>query len=217
MSKVYEIITNQILDKLEQGVAPWSKPWVMNGKEHKNLISKKPYRGINPFMLDLTVMDEGYESNYWVTYKQAKKLGGHVRKGETGTLIVFWKWVEKEDESGDVSRFPILRYYKVFNTEQCDFPADFQIPNDEAELPNNYSPIAEAENIISNMPKRPEIRHHGNRAYYRPSIDDVTMPNESQFKGSEEYYSTLFHELAHATGHASRLGRFHKNHNHSFG
>ena len=118
MNKVYEIITDQIIEKLEQGTIPWHMPWSADGP--KNLTSDKPYRGINVFLLGSL----GYMSPYWLTFKQAQSLGGHVNKGEKGTPVVFWKTYSKMETDSDTgkleekSRF-VLRYYRVFNIEQC--------------------------------------------------------------------------------------------------
>jgi len=206
MNKVYEIITDRIIEKLEQGTVPWHMPWSADGP--KNLISDKAYRGINVFMLGSL----GYMSPYWLTFKQAQALGGHVSKGEKGTPVVFWKtWknMEQNDKTSkweDVSRF-VLRYYSVFNIEQCTLPAE-EIPQDQE--PNIIDPIPEAMRIVQAMPTAPAIEHGEPRAYYSPSRDLVNMPRAEAFNSSEEYYSTLFHELTHSTGHHSRLDRFKK-------
>jgi antirestriction protein ArdC len=117
-SSVYEIITSRIVEELEKGNVPWRKPW--KTLPPVNLISKKPYRGINVFLLAL----QGYGSRYWLTFNQAKQLGGNVRRGEHGTKIVFWKFDTYETETGDGDteerRSAFLRYYTVFNLEQRD-------------------------------------------------------------------------------------------------
>ena len=205
----YEKITSRILELLEAGTVPWHKPWASVAV--RNLVSQKEYRGVNTFLLGCMP----YASPHWLTFKQAKALGGSVRKGEKGSPCVFWKWmkaktVEREDEDGNTITlvdgrnplgFPMLRQYTVFNSEQCD---GIEIPKIEA---RDNEPIADCEKIVSSMPKAPDIRHESTRAFYRPDEDFVSLPVLSAFDGSEEYYSTLFHELTHATGHASRLGR----------
>lgn len=198
-NKVYQIVTDRILEALENGTVPWHKPWKGGGLP-TNLKSKKPYRGINTFMLSLT----GFSSRYWLSYKQAKAMGGQVRKGEKSTMVVFWKWVDGEDkESGKEKRFPILRYYNVFNLDQIDGIAD---PDEKGE-DREHTPIESAEKIIEGMPNRPEIQHKEQRAYYSLGADFVNMPRPESFDNGEEYYSTLFHELGHATRHESRLNR----------
>lgn len=204
---VYAMVTERIVELLEQGVIPWRKPWRPEAGEHRNLVSKKPYRGINVFLLGAL----GYDSPFWLTYKQAKQLGGSVKKGEKGATVVFWKWLDKkeEDESGDLKqvKIPMLRYYTVFNLEQTEgIPAE-KIPAGEDCAESEVLPIEAAVSLIDSMPQRPAIGHGGNRAYYSPSRDRVQLPNMEQFDMVEEYYCAAFHELAHATGHSSRLDR----------
>lgn len=196
-SSVYSIVTDQILKQLESGVAPWRKPWTM--RPPKNLISERYYRGINVFLL----ASSGYGSPYWLTYKQATERGGHVRKGEHGTKVVFWKigTREVEDADGDtVERKSILlRYYTVFNVEQCE---GIESPN----LAPAVNPIEECERIVARMPNPPAVEQDA-RAWYRPANDTVGIPSRNAFHSAEAYYATLFHELTHSTGHPKRLGR----------
>ncbi len=196
-SSVYEIITEQILAQLEKGEIPWRKPW--RTLPPANLISKKSYRGINVFLLAL----QGYGSQYWLTFNQAKQLGGNVRRGEHGTKIVFWKFdsYESETAEGDTERHKsaMLRYYTVFNLEQTEgLKALLTLPP--------ASPIESAEEIANGMPNPPAFEQDAQAAYI-PSRDVVTIPSRTAFIGQAEYYSTLFHELVHSTGHAKRLGR----------
>jgi antirestriction protein ArdC len=138
-----------------------------------------------------------------VSFKQAKGKGGRVKKGEKGFPVVFWKWVhvkDPESESGK-KRVPFLRYYTVFNLEQTE---GIDIPEPQT---RDFNPIMKAERVIHGMPNAPVIEHNEPRAYYQPSEDVVNMPKANLFQTDEEYYSTLFHELTHSTGHASRLNR----------
>jgi antirestriction protein ArdC len=196
-ASVYEIITSQVLAELERGEVPWRKPW--RALPPANLITKKPYRGINVFLLGFA----GYGSQYWLTFNQAKHLGGNVRRGEHGTKIVFWKFDTRETETpdGEVEerKFAFLRYYTVFNLEQTEGLKAL------LELPPAF-PIESAESIVRGMPNLPAFEQDF-RAAYIPSRDVVTMPSRTAFDSQEEYYSTLFHELTHATGHAKRLAR----------
>jgi antirestriction protein ArdC len=177
---------------------PWRKPWRARGGA-RNLVTGKPYRGINALTLGCTA----YTSPWWVTYRQAKKLGGHVRKGEHGSLVVFWRWRVVEDkETGETKTLPLLRYYTAFNAEQCE---GLKVPPIEDARP--IEPIAEAERIAAGMPNPPRINHGGDKAYYSPIADHVQMPPRETFEKAPEYYSTLFHELTHSTGHPSRIGR----------
>jgi len=210
-NNVYQIVTEKIINLLEQGVVPWKKPW-RGGKAGmpKNLISRKPYRGVNIFLLSIYEYLSGFDSPWWLTYKQAKDLGGHVRKGQQGAMVVFYKPWEKEttDETGKIitETIPVLRYYKVFNTCQCD-DIDYPGKGDPAD-DLNFSPIAQCESIVSGMPNRPEIQHSDQRrAYYAPTSDIVHIPHQRHFDSVPEYYSTLFHELTHSTSHESRLNR----------
>ena len=196
-SSVYQIITEQIIRQLESGVAPWHKPWTT--ELPKNLVSKREYRGINVFLL----ASLGYGSPYWLTYKQATEQGGNVRRGEHGTKVVFWKIgkYESQDADGEATEKTsvLLRYYTVFNAEQCDgiaAPGASRIVN----------PIAECDRIVAAMPNPPRFEQDC-RAWYRPSTDAVGMPARNTFESAEFYYSTLFHELTHSTGHPKRIGR----------
>lgn len=200
---VYDVVSARIITLLEAGTVPWQKSW--KSGTARNLLSQKPYRGINAFLLPCA----GYCSPFWLTYKQAKQLGGHVRKGESGCPIVFWNWREREDsESGDVARIPFVRYYTGFNLEQCEgIPAE-KIPQAEAFQPReDVSPIAACEAVVSGMPNPPELEFSGNQPCYMPTVDRVQIPAAEWFISDAEYYSTLFHELTHATGHEKRLKR----------
>ena len=196
-SSVYQIITEQIIRQLESGVAPWHKPWTT--ELPKNIVSKREYRGINVFLL----ASLGYGSPYWLTYKQATELGGNVRRGEHGAKVVFWKFdkYEAEDADGQMveKTSAILRYYTVFNLEQCDGIA----APDASRVVN---PITECERIVRGTPNAPRFEQDC-RAWYRPSTDTVGMPARNTFDSAESYYSTLFHELTHSTGHPKRIGR----------
>jgi antirestriction protein ArdC len=196
-ASVYEIITNQVLAELEKGEVPWCKPW--HSLPPANLISKKPYRGINVFLLGFA----GYGSQFWLTFNQAKQLGGNVRKGQHGSKIIFWKCKTRETESADGEieerRSAFLRYYTLFNLEQTEgLKALLTLPP--------AVPIQSAEEIVKAMPNPPAFEQDF-RAAYIPSRDTVTMPSRTAFQSQAEFYSTLFHELVHSTGHGKRLGR----------
>ena len=199
MSRAYDAITDRVIATLEAGVVPWRKPWNGQGGMPKNLISGKAYRGINVFLLHCLA----YESPFFLTFRQAKKLGGYVRKGERGCPVVFWTIRETEEEEGKIRHVPLLRHYTVFNVAQCE---GIDIPQ-LAEVEREHSPIEAAEHIVENMPDAPEVRHGHTGASYSPSEDLVRMPRPEVFEDGARYYATLFHELTHSTGHSSRLDR----------
>lgn len=200
---VYQIVTDRIMALLESGTIPWRKPW-KGGEPPQNLVSRKPYRGINIFLLNAA----RFGSPFWLSFRQVQGIGAVIRKGEKAFPVVFWKRFDIEDdgkqEEAPQKRAPLLRYYNVFNLEQCENVKPHLLPKPEA---NKFEPIDRCDRLVAGMPKRPKIVHGGARAMYCPVKDTVTMPNTVSFDSPEFYYSTLFHELTHATGHASRLSR----------
>jgi antirestriction protein ArdC len=203
---VYQIVTDRVVELLEAGTVPWNKPWVGGANQTpKNLASGKPYRGINLWLLGCA----SYSSPYWVSYKQAQERGGQVKKGEKSSLVTFWKMFESEKD-GEKKTIPMLRYYRVFNVQQCD---GLEYPKEE--LPTReFNTIEECERIVSGMPKAPVLTHEEQRAYYQRNADKVNMPKKETFDTAENYYATLFHELTHSTGHESRLGRMQEKFSH---
>lgn len=211
---IYQTVTDRIVSSLKAGVIPWEKPWktprFTGGPFPRNFFTGKPYRGINVLLL----WSSDYSSPFWVTFKQAQELKGNVRKGERGTPIVFYKQLpERTKQEGEATdedeRAPfLLCYYTVFNVEQCD---GLKLP--EFEQPITTPEIDEdelCECIVTAWEKRPALHLTSPteyRAYYRPSTDSVHMPARSRFVDAPHYYSTLFHELVHSTGHESRLNR----------
>jgi len=204
----YKVVTDRIIEALEAGTVPWHKPWrSVRGELPTSLQTGRAYRGINVWILSLTAQARGFTSPYWVTFKQAKERGGSVRKGEKGTQVVLWKPVKKtgEDENGEAEdrSYLLLRYFTVFNLDQCD---GIEIESDSEPLPE-IDPIERAEEIVAGYKTCPEIKHNGNQAYYSPGLDFVMMPQRGQFETGELYYGTLLHELTHSTGHKDRLNR----------
>jgi antirestriction protein ArdC len=197
---VYAMVTDRIIAQMEKGEVPWRKPWV-DGQAPTNLISGKPYRGINTLLLGSV----GYNRILFLTFKQAKELGASIRKGEKSLPVVFWNSMEKEDpKTGEQKKVGMLRYYNVFNIEQCDNIPEDKIP---ALIERVHDPVKECEDIVAQMPNPPSIHHIGDQAYYHPTTDSISLPNPEKFTSSEKYYSTLFHEIVHSTGHESRLNR----------
>ena len=192
----YERITERIVTLLEQGTVPWHKPWKVNTGLPRNLISKKPYRGINVFLL----MAMSYESPHWLTFRQAIQLGGNVKKGEKACPVVFWKKMEIEDKkSGEPQKKPLLRLYHVFNAAQCEGLKDAP-----EEIP---MPVTKPAEIVAKMPQPPVVKHGMAQAFYSPTDDCVGMPERERFESEASYFAALFHELVHATGHEKRLKR----------
>jgi antirestriction protein ArdC len=212
---IYQAVTDRILELLDQGTVPWRQPFKRgSGGESgmpKNLISDKEYRGINVFLLAVTAMLEGYDSPYWLTFKQAKDRGGHVRKDERGSLVIFWAQREMEDKiTGEPVHVPVMRYYTLFNAQQCEGLELPTAPKTDAEPDTQetpFEPIVEAMAIVDGYEGAPRIEHHAGRAFYRPSEDLVSLPEPREFIDGESYYATLFHELVHSTGHSKRLDR----------
>lgn len=196
----YEAVTDRIIEALEAGTVPWRQPWASVAQQ--NAITKRRYSGINVLVLALTAHERGYADTRWCTYKQAAGAGGNVRKGEKGTQVVFWNFVERKGESDEVQRIPFLRVYTVFNVEQCDgLELEPLVP------PSEFDPIAAAEQIAAGYVDGPSVAHDASSAYYVPSLDAVHLPPVERFESADAYYGTLFHELSHSTGHASRLAR----------
>lgn len=203
---VYEIATEKIIALLEEGTNPWQKPWTsIGGMPPMNYATKHPYRGINFFILSIL-----YEDPYFLTWNQIKKMGGSVRKGAKSEMVFFWSWIElnkdgkkcKPGEKVD-KKIPFLRYYRVFNAPDIE-GIEFEYP-DQPEL-KDHQKIAKCEAIVADT-NATIISKDKSGAYYSPLRDHINMPEIGQFNSPEQYYSTLFHELTHWTGHESRLNR----------
>jgi antirestriction protein ArdC len=211
---IYQTVTDRIISSLKVGVIPWEKPWksprYAGGPFPRNFYTGKPYRGINVLLL----WSSEYSSPFWLTFKQAQALKGNVRKGEHGTQIIFYRQLPEyakttEDGREEDERVSfVLCHYTVFNVEQCD---GLTLP--EISQPAIAPEVDEdelCESIVTGWESRPALYLNSPneyRAYYRPSTDSVHMPARSRFVDAPHYYSTLFHELVHSTGHESRLHR----------
>jgi antirestriction protein ArdC len=210
--KIYQMITDRIIDDIEKNnILPWNKPWAASGTGPENLVSGKAYKGINRWLLGAAP----FGCNIWASFKQIKAKGGAVNKGEKGYPVIFWKMFKTEDkETGKKKTIPMLRYYTVFNLEQ---QTGVEIPERETVEGAVVEPLEAAEAIFNGY-EGPAVAFGGDRAFYAPSRDSVTVPERNTFTGAGEFYSTLFHELAHSTGHKSRLDRFSgSDYNHNFG
>lgn len=190
---IYKMVTDRIIEQLEKGVVPWRRPW-KNGTP-VNWVTQRPYRGINSLLL---------ESGEYATFKQISEAGGKVRKGEKGKIVVFWKWIERENkETGEKVQISFLRYYKVFNVIK---QAEGLESKREIET-FIHNPIESAQQIVDGYADAPGIHYKSGRAVYYPGMDRVSVPPLKDYRKAEEYYSVLFHELVHSTGHKSRLSR----------
>ena len=208
MNKVelQEHITGLIIAELEQGNVPWHKGWNSHGVMASNLISKKPYQGINALVL--SIVGARYSSPYWLTYKQAQGLGGSVKAGEKGTHITYYSKVVKKDKDTEdiLGSFALLKGYVVFNAEQCE---GITVPEIIKGEPVEVIPALDG--ILASYPNRPEVYYkEQDRAYYDPTADSITLPSLAQFESAQEHAYTMAHELVHSTGHESRLDRWSK-------
>jgi antirestriction protein ArdC len=210
-ASAYEQITQRIIALMEAGTVPWQKPWKVLTGMPRNLISKRHYRGINLLML----LAADYESPFWLTFRQANELGGHIRKGERATPVVFWKQLKKSNDPEDnpqpdeskpdptERKRPriVARLYSVFNVVQCEGLSNFP------SLPDQLGTLPEPAKVYENMPDRPVIKHGMRSAFYSPLDDVVGLPTLTNFSNEDAYYGTLFHELTHASGASKRLNR----------
>src|SRR5258706_4696874 len=172
---VYQIVTDRIIELLEKGTVPWQQPWAAAGIP-MNLLSKRPYRGINFWLLTSL----NFDRNLFLTWDQVKKLGGSVKPGEHGHIVVFWKKKQSEitEERENKKDVPLLRYYKVFNISQCrDMPEGAV----ETSTTNDLDPILECDAIIASMPQAPIIKHKENEAFYHAEQDFINMPKMKSF------------------------------------
>lgn len=218
-------VTQMFIASLEKGRVPWHKPWqASGGSAPRSLSTGRPYRGTNSMLLGISSFDREYESPWWGTYRQIAEMGGQVKKGEKGTEVIFYKPVEKEDDTLEAdgvkkSRGMLLRSFTVFNASQCTgLPEKYM--KVEEDTRSDVERITECETVVEKFLANngPKLNHDGgDRAFYSPSLDRVAMPTLNSFESPQEFYSTLFHELVHASGHKSRLNREGVVENHSFG
>jgi antirestriction protein ArdC len=208
---VYEIVTERIVAKLEEGTVPWRKPWITydDGLGARNLVYKKPYRGINAFLTSMMP----FESPFYLTDRQvAKNDDWSIKEDEKGKYlpVIYWNWRTKEElDEAKAKGTPIApfftRYSRVYNTEQLE---GVEVPKVKPLELNKTERMKRCEKVLAEMPNKPEINEvKSNRAFYCPPKDNIQIPLLGQFEKAEEYYSTLFHELIHATGHDTRVHR----------
>lgn len=205
---VFKIVTDRVVDILAKGVVPWRKPWkaTANKMNAPHNIMGYAYNGINFFLLSCL----GYATPVYLTLNQINKLGGRIKEGEEKNSfpVFFWRWLDVKDKAtGEDKKIPLCRYTRVWNIEQVDgvkMPKKFIVEDGEK---YTFNSIAAADAVVEGYENKPTIRHNDTGAFYMPHLDMVRMPNKDQFTSPESYYTTLFHELGHSTGHASRLNR----------
>lgn len=211
---LYQEVTNKMITLLEKGVSPWRCTWNRYGLA-RNYASNHVYTGINAILMNLTE----HPIPYFLSFKQAKKLGGKIRKGSKSETVYFFKPLFKDQEDNyigldkakalkgmgeEVQVIPMLKYFSVFNIQDVE-GIEFDIP--EVEL-QEHERIEKCETILKDFPSAPQyVYEDANKAYYNPIADKLNMPDIKQFTSAEEYYVTFFHEATHATGHKSRLNR----------
>lgn len=205
---LYEFVTSKVVAALEGGALPWASPWRGDsGPMHPaNLSTGRPYRGVNVLLLNMQAAISGFPTSRWLTFHQAKSLGGHVRRGEEGSPVIFFKMQQRPDPAAnsDASRFvyPLLRRFTVFNQAQIDgLPPEFAAPEHDIA----WDACAVADALIDASGAR--IVHGGSQAFYAPDKDLIRMPEKGLFATAESYYQVALHELTHWTGHQDRLGR----------
>lgn len=214
---VHDAITERMISALEAGTVPWERPWGASSGWPRSMSTAERYKGVNVLLLGLTALERGYESPWWGTFNQIKKLGGNVIKGQSrandsgSTSVVFYASREKEtqnNETGEVEvrRFGIAKSFQVFNAAQCNGLSDRFYP-----IPGSIEVLAEPQAVLDGYLSNggPSLRHvPGDQAYYSTDGSDmITLPLRDQFKSSGHYYSTAFHEATHSTGAPHRLDR----------
>ena len=195
---LYQTITDRMIKEMERGLIPWRKPWMASGSAVSHTTGK-PYSLLNQMLLG--------KAGEWLTLKQCQEEGGHVRKGEKASMVVFWKWLDREDEeTGEVKPIPYLKYYNVFHIDQCEGIT----AKHTTENAHHAEADEAAEAIITEYVKCEGVtieRCEGDSAYYQPAADRIVLPMMKQFTETAEYYGTAFHEMVHSTGHMKRLAR----------
>ena len=214
-SNLYDDITGKIIAELEEGRLPWVQPWGTAAAKAplampRNAATSRQYSGINVLILWGAVVQHGYPTQHWLTFRQALSLGGNVRKGERGTTVVYADRFTPEDEkrraqeSGEeAGSIPFLKRFMVFNAAQCEgLPEDIAIeapPPPPGMIEPRVEALIEATGI--------DFRIGGDRAFYVPALDYVQVPPPAAYFEPINWHRTALHEMGHATGHASRLGR----------
>ena len=202
MKDTYTLITDRIIAELESGTVPWHKPWTC-AQPAISHTTGKAYSLLNQLLL-------GGRGGEYLTFNQAKKEGGRIKKGEKASMVVFWKWLKIEDkDTGEEKDVPFLRYFSVFHVDQCEGISP-RFRASEPLIATLAQANGAAEDVIADYLHRSGVKlvsRESSEAFYRPATDTVVLPLRAQFADTAEYYSTAFHELTHSTGHHSRLNR----------
>jgi len=208
---LYETITNDIIAELEKGVAPWVKPWTAEGGGMPllpyNATSQRRYQGVNVLILWRATMRKGYRSGAWLSYRQALGLGGHVRRGEQATAIVYASTFVPRDErdkaEAEQKRVPFLKRRDVFNVEQTE-----GLPSHLYQIPTPLPMAAAIDHVEAFLHTiGADVRHGGTQACYIPALDCIALPVPEAFNSAPDYYATSLHEHAHWAGAPKRLNR----------
>jgi antirestriction protein ArdC len=213
----YQEVTDAVIQALEEGTVIWQCPWNSAGLP-KNITTGIQYRGWNLFWLNFHSSLKGYTAPHYITYKQAQQLGGTIKKGQSGTKIIYWATIELKDNAANGNQEQpvtansdekpqtriVPKVHTVFNVDQTE---GIEFPEVESLLKSEHEQIEACEQVVANMPNPPRLITNGSQAFYSPVSDTVVVPSLQSFNQAESYYSTLFHELAHSTGHQTRLNR----------
>lgn len=204
--KIFNQVTERIVQALEKGIVPWKKPWTSLTPQN---IKGRAYTGINRLLVNLA----DYRFPIYLTMKQANDLGGSVKRGEKSNIAVFWKIMTYKDRNSNgeetVKHVPHLKYYNVFNIDQTTVPitAAKNAPiRSDGEL-DSTEPVRNAQELIASMKDIPEIVFNAEKTCYIPALDKIMIPHRNLFRSDDEFYTTKFHELIHSTGHRNRLNR----------
>lgn len=207
MSKVYDIVTDKIVAALEKGIVPWHQTWSnVGGGPPISMSTGKGYRGVNPLLLWISAVENGFASRYWGTRKNIEKLGGTVKDDEKSTLVTFWKSYQTTDEAtGREKTVPVLRYYLVWNADQVNGLPEKYHAKEPALSEVVERPQAEQTAKAYLVREDIDLRNGGNEAFYSPAGDYIRLPKPEQFRDTDHYWAAAFHEITHSTGHSSRL------------
>lgn len=211
--KIRKLVTDTIVAALEAGTNPWQRPWTgtAGSAMPHNCITGHEYRGVNVPYLWCIQDSMGYPTAQWLTFRQCKKAGGHVRKGEKSTMIVFSKPIfikDEDDPTAPKKKIFMLRTFPVFNvaqTDECKLPKREQPMEEDDVMPSDEIIVHNTQAFMKDAGV--EVKYNGGRAFYAPKTDHVELPQVKSFKTAEGFAATALHETVHWTGHESRLAR----------